>query len=217
MFTLCTKLKKSNNSHSATQQGEGGYAASLALTLTLLFTPIETVCQSNRAPSQTSPRVECWCTFSTMLHCSLHIACLPRRGIGFNKETMGVRWSPLLKRMPRILYCWGELLCDARTRLWRGEKFPITVFCLQRGLNGIYAQCRHLRLQIWNLPKGGLTHLCHFRIISSHNTCFAAILHLEREDEISTEHVRCIRDPTQRVNSRRPVWGGDLFMFVSEQ
>lgn len=79
-----------------------------------------------------------------------------------------VRRSPLLKRMLRILYCWGELLCDARTWLWWGEKFPITVFCLQQGLNWIYAQCWNLRLQIWIMPKGGFTHLCHSRVISSH-------------------------------------------------
>lgn len=73
---------------SATRQVKGGYAAALFLTLTLLLTPIETVCQSNHAPSQTSPRVERECTSSTMLHCSLHIAYLPQRGGGFNKETI---------------------------------------------------------------------------------------------------------------------------------
>lgn len=59
--------------------------------------PKETVCQSNGAPSQTSPGVRCYCASSTMLHCSLHIAYPPQRGRGFNKETMGVRWSPLSK------------------------------------------------------------------------------------------------------------------------
>lgn len=66
-FTSQAKLKKNILYFcSATQQVKGGYAAALFLTLTLLLTPIETVCQSNHAPSQTSPRVECWCTFSTM-------------------------------------------------------------------------------------------------------------------------------------------------------
>ncbi len=89
VVTLQAKLKKNIlYFHLATQQVKGGYAAALFLTLTLLLTPIETVCQSNHAPSQTSPRVECWCTFSTMLHCSLHIAYLPQRGRGFNKETI---------------------------------------------------------------------------------------------------------------------------------
>lgn len=88
-FTLEAKLKK-NILHlcSATLQVKGGYAAALFLTLTLLLTPIETVCQSNHAPSQTSPRVENYCTSSTMLHCSLHIPYLPQRGRGFNKETI---------------------------------------------------------------------------------------------------------------------------------
>lgn len=36
---------------SHTTQVKGGYAAALFLTLTLLLTPIETVCQSNYAPS----------------------------------------------------------------------------------------------------------------------------------------------------------------------
>lgn len=81
--------------------------------------------------------------------------------------------------MLRILYWWGELLCDAWKWLWWGEKFPITVFCLQQGLNWIYAQCWNLRLQI--PPKGFSTHLCHSRIISSHNTCFSAILCLKHK------------------------------------
>lgn len=73
---------------SATLQVKGGFAAALFLTLTLLLTPIETVCQSNHAPSQTSPRVENCCISSTMLHSSLHIPYLPQRGRGFNKETI---------------------------------------------------------------------------------------------------------------------------------
>lgn len=74
--------------YSVTEEVKSGYAAALFLTLTLLLTPIETVCQSNHAPSQTSPRVECSSTFSTMLHCSLHIAYPPQRGRGFNKKTI---------------------------------------------------------------------------------------------------------------------------------
>lgn len=60
IFTLQAKLKKNiMYFYSATQQVKGGYAAALFPTLTLLLSPIETVCQSNHAPSQTSPRVEC--------------------------------------------------------------------------------------------------------------------------------------------------------------
>jgi len=99
--------------------------------------------------------------------------------------------------MLRILYCWGELLCDAWTRLWRGEKFPITVFCLQRGLNWIYAQCWNLGLQIWILPKAGLTHLCHSRVIPSHKTCFAVILCLKPKYDIFSEHVAETRSMVQ--------------------
>lgn len=59
-FTFQRKLKKNILYFcSATQAGVGSYAAVLFLTLTLLLTPTETVCQSNHAPSQTSQRVEC--------------------------------------------------------------------------------------------------------------------------------------------------------------
>lgn len=133
--------------------------------------------------------------------------------------------------MLRILYCWGELLCDARTWLWWGEKFPITVFCLQQGLNWIYAQCWNLGLQIWILPKGGLTHLCHSRIISSHNTCFAVILCLKHKHEIFTKHVAqtCsmfwdLRENCSACAIFNPVliirlilFGRDVFTFVRQQ
>lgn len=81
-------------------RGKGRYIAALLLKLTLLLTPIETVCQSDQAPSQSSPRVEYQRTFTTMLHCSLHIAYLPQRGRGFNKETIR-KDEPL---------CWGGML-----------------------------------------------------------------------------------------------------------
>lgn len=130
--------------------------------------------------------------------------------------------------MLRILYCRGELLCDAWTWLWGGEKFPITVFCLQRGLNWIYAQCWNLGLQIWILPKGGLHHLCHSRVISSHKTCFAVISCLKHKYEIWSERVAETRSMLWKnslVCARAYLvliiplilFGRDLFTFVRQQ
>lgn len=156
----------------------------------LTLTPIETVCQSHHASSQTGPGVDCCCATSTMLHCSLRMAYLPQRGTGFNKENHEVRRSPLLKNEAEdfMRRRWA-FLCDAWTWLWRGEKFPMTVFCLWQGLNWICAQYWNLRLQIWILPQGGFTHLCHSRVISSHNTCFSVILCLKHKYEIFSKHV----------------------------
>lgn len=166
-----------------------------------------------------------------LVHLLNNVALFPAYSIS-TRERRRIQWgdhkvrrSPLLKRMLRISYCWSELLCDARTWLWRGEKFPITVFCLQRGLNWIYAQCWNLGLQIWILPKGDLTHLCHSRVISSHKTCFAVILCLKHKYKIFSEYF----DGTCSTLQKNPTWfvrvpiiplipcERDLFTFVRQQ
>lgn len=105
-----------------------------------------------RAASQTSPGVRCYRASPTMLHCSLHIAYPPQRSGGFQWGNHEVRRSPFVENNAEEFFLRAaevSFRVDAAARLWRGEKFPITVFCPQRGLNRNYASA--LKSQITNL------------------------------------------------------------------
>ena len=118
-----------------------------------------------------------------------------------------------------------SFLCDARTWLRRGEKFPITVFCPQRGLNWICAQLWNLGLQIWIPPKGGFNPPLSFQN-NLLKLCFAAISGFKHKyentlldvfsggGEFRREMLSLCTIRAGANNSPYPVWKG--FVYICE-
>lgn len=184
----CTLYFWSNKKHNTTKrnifffprsgQVKGGMcscAASDAPTLLLTLRKRLSVNQIGAA-SQTRPGVRCYRASSRQCYIvrytqRIHL----KEAEDFNEGTAKVRrssprTSPFVEKQQRGVFLSARLRrassCDSAPRLWRGEKFPITVFCPQRGLNRNRASA--LKSQITNLDfarGGGFTHLCPSTVI----------------------------------------------------